>query len=312
MGSCGPVCAGKAIVPAPDFPIYGRMSAPSAIHYAKMNGLGNEIVVVDLRGSSKRFTAEEAAAIAARPQTHFDQMMVLHDPPRPGLDAQILIYNTDGSLAQACGNGMRCVGLLANRDTGRSEFKYVSDGGLLDVRVASPASISVDMGEPRFGWQDIPLSEPFHDTRRIELQVGPADKPIMHSPAVVNVGNPHAVFWVDDPAAIDLGRIGPMLEYHPLFPERANISVARIDNREAITLRTWERGTGLTRACGSAACAAAVSAARIGLTDRKVTVTLPGGPLVIEWRADNHIIMTGPAELEHEGTLDPIPLAAAG
>ncbi len=301
----------QTIVPVPTFPIYGRMSAPSAIRYVKMNGLGNEIVVVDLRGSTKRFTAEEASAIAARSETHFDQMMVLHDPPRQGLDAQILIYNTDGSLAQACGNGTRCVGLLAARDTGRSAFSYETAGGLLDVQVVSPASISVDMGEPRFGWQDIPLSEPFHDTRRIELQVGPADKPIIHSPAVVNVGNPHAVFWVDDPAAIDLGRIGPMLEYHPLFPERANISVARIDSREAITLRTWERGAGLTRACGSAACAAAVSAARIGLTGRKVTVTLPGGSLIIEWRADNHIIMTGPAELEHEGTLDDLPLAAA-
>jgi diaminopimelate epimerase len=303
---------GKQIVPEPRFPIYGRMSASSAIRYAKMNGLGNEIVVVDLRGSPKKFTAEEAAAIAARPETHFDQMLVLHDPPQPGLDARILIYNTDGSLAQACGNGTRCVGLLANRDTGRAEFKYVSDGGLLDVKFESPASISVDMGEPRFGWQDIPLSEPFHDTRRIELQVGPANQPIMHSPAVVNVGNPHAVFWVEDPAAIDLGRIGPMLEYHPLFPERANISVARVDNREAITLRTWERGAGLTRACGSAACAVTVSAARIGLTGRKVTVTVPGGPLVIEWRADNHIIMAGPAELEHEGTLALSPLAAAG
>jgi len=288
------------------------MSAPSAIRYAKMNGLGNEIVVVDLRGSPKRFTAGEAAAIAVRPETHFDQMMVLHDPPQPRLDAEILIYNTDGSLAQACGNGMRCVGLLAQRDSGRSEFTYRTAAGILDVRFDSPASIAVDMGEPRFGWQDIPLSEPFHDTRRIELQVGPADKPIIHSPAVVNVGNPHAVFWVDDPAAIDLGRIGPMLEYHPLFPERANISIARIDSRDAITLRTWERGAGLTRACGSAACAAAVAAARIGLTDRKVTVTLPGGPLVIEWRADNHIIMTGPAQLEHEGTLDQIPVAAAG
>ncbi len=304
--------SGKRIVPEGRFPIYERMAAPSAIRYAKMNGLGNEIVVVDLRGSTKRFTAEEAAAIAARPETHFDQMMVLHDPPRPALDAQILIYNTDGSLAGACGNGMRCVGFIAARDTGRSAFTYETDGGTVEVAFESLASISDEMGEPRFGWQDIPLAEPFHDTRRIELQVGPADKPIVHSPAVVNVGNPHAVFWVDNPATIDLGRIGPMLEYHPLFPERANISVARVDSGAAITLRTWERGAGLTRACGSAACAAAVSAARIGLRGREVTVTLPGGPLVIAWRADNHIIMTGPAELEHEGTLDAVPLAAAG
>ncbi len=280
------------------------MTAAPAIRYAKMNGLGNEIVCVDLRGSSKRFTAAEAEAISRAQRTHFDQMMVLHDPVTQGTEARILIYNTDGSLAQACGNGMRCVGWMAARETGRKAFRYQTDAGVLDVQFASPASITVDMGKPRFGWKEIPLSEPFHDTRRIELNVGPADKPIMHSPSVINVGNPHAIFWVDDPAAIDLGRIGPMLEHHPLFPERANISVARVDARDGITLRTWERGAGLTRACGSAACAAAVSAARIGLTDRKVTVTLPGGPLLIEWRADDRILMTGPAELEYEGTLD--------
>jgi diaminopimelate epimerase len=287
------------------------MATTSAIRYAKMNGLGNEIVVVDLRGSSRRFSAAEAEAIAQAPQTHFDQMMVLQDPERPGTEARIRIYNTDGSFAGACGNGMRCVGWMAARETGRKDFRFETDAGVLDVHFDSANSISVDMGEPRFGWQDIPLSEPFHDTRRIELNVGPADKPIMHSPSVVNVGNPHAIFWVDDPAAIDLGRIGPMLEHHPLFPERANISIARIEARDAITVRTWERGAGLTRACGSAACATAVAAARIGLTDRTVTVTVPGGPLRIEWRADNHIIMTGPAELEHEGSLDDGRLAAA-
>lgn len=287
------------------------MATAPAIRYAKMNGLGNEIVFVDLRGSAKRFTAAEAEAIAKAERTHFDQMMVLHDPVTAGTEARVSIYNTDGSLAQACGNGMRCVGWMAARETGRDAFRYETDAGVLDVKVASPASITVDMGKPRFGWKEIPLSEPFHDTRRIELNVGPAGAPIMHSPAVANIGNPHAVFWVDDPAAIDLGRIGPMLENHPLFPERANISIARIDGRDAITLRTWERGAGLTRACGSAACAAAVSAARIGLTDRKVTVTLPGGPLIIEWGADDRIRMTGPAELEHEGTLDDV-LAAAG
>jgi diaminopimelate epimerase len=287
------------------------MAAIPAIRYAKMNGLGNEIVVVDLRGSGKRFTAEEAAAIAAAPRSQFDQMMVLHDPETPGTEARILIYNTDGSLAQACGNGMRCVGMQLAGATGQSAFRFETDAGVLDVRVDNPASIAVDMGEPRFAWKEIPLSEAFHDTRRIELNVGPAGKPIMHSPSAVNVGNPHVVFWVDDPSAIDLGRIGPILEYHPLFPERANISIARVEGRDAITVRTWERGAGLTRACGSAACAAAVAAARIGLCDRKVTVTLPGGPLGIEWRADDHIIMTGPAEFEYEGLLDADHLATA-
>jgi diaminopimelate epimerase len=137
------------------------------------------------------------------------------------------------------------------------------------------------------------------------LQIGPIDKPILHSPSVVNVGNPHAVFWVEDAAAFDLGRIGPMLENHPIFPERANISLAHITAPDAITLRVWERGAGLTKACGSAACATAVSAARKKLTGRRVTVTLPGGSLEIEWRADDHILMTGPVELEHEGVLEP-------
>jgi diaminopimelate epimerase len=274
------------------------------IPFAKMNGLGNEIVLVDLRGSTHVFTAGEARAIAARPQSRFDQMMVLHDPRTAGTEAYVRIYNADGSEAEACGNGMRCVGWRVSQQTGRRELGFETRAGVLDVTVASIARITVDMGRPRFGWQDIPLAEPFHDTRTIELQIGPIDKPILHSPSVVNVGNPHAVFWVEDVAAYDLGRIGPMLENHPIFPERANISLAHITAPDAITLRVWERGAGLTKACGSAACATAVCAARKKLTGRKVTVTLPGGPLEIEWRADDHILMTGPVELEHEGVLE--------
>ena len=160
------------------------------------------------------------------------------------------------------------------------------------------------MGKPRFGWQDMPLAEAFHDTKTIELQIGPIEKPILHSPSVVNVGNPHAVFWVADVNAYDLARVGPMLEHHPMFPQRANISLAHVTSPSSITLRTWERGAGLTKACGSAACAAAVCAARKGLTQRLVTVTLPGGDLQIEWRADNEILMTGPVESEHDGALN--------
>ena len=280
-----------------------------AIPFAKMNGLGNEIVLVDLRGSTHVFTAGEARAIAARPQSRFDQMMVLHDPRTAGTEAYVRIYNTDGSEAEACGNGMRCVGWRVSQQTGRKDLVFETRAGVLDVTVASIARITVDMGRPRFGWQDIPLAEPFHDTRTIELQIGPIDKPILHSPSVVNVGNPHAVFWVEDVAAYDLGRIGPMLENHPIFPERANISLAHVTAPDAITLRVWERGAGLTKACGSAACATAVCAARKKLTGRKVTVTLPGGPLEIEWRADDHILMTGPVELEHEGALEPAATA---
>jgi diaminopimelate epimerase len=276
----------------------------SGIAFSKMNGLGNEIVVIDLRGHRHVFEAAEARAIAARPLSHFDQMMVLHDPRTAGTQAYIRIYNTDGSEAEACGNGMRCVGWIVSQQTGRNELQFETRGGVLDVAVDSMERISVDMGKPRFGWQDIPLAEPFHDTRAIELQIGPIDKPILHSPSVVNVGNPHAVFWVEDVAAYDLGRIGPMLENHPIFPERANISLAQVTSPATITLRVWERGAGLTKACGSAACAATVCAARKKLTHRNVTVTLPGGPLGIEWRADDRILMTGPVALEHEGELE--------
>lgn len=288
------------------------MTSGSGIAFTKMNGLGNEIVVVDLRGSRKVFTAAEAQAIAAAPRSHFDQMMVLHDAGGSGADAAIRIYNTDGSAAGACGNGMRCVGLKVAPAGGHLTFEVGRQR--LTVDVHSAAEITVDMGEPRFAWNEIPLSEEFYDTTGIELQIGPIDKPLLHSPSVVNVGNPHAVFWVSDVDAFDLGRFGPLLENHPLFPERANISLAHVTSRSSITLRTWERGAGLTRACGSAACAAAVCAARKRLTDRTVTVTLPGGDLRIEWGADNRIRMTGPAELEYEGVLDlvAVPAAAAG
>src|SRR5581483_11021819 len=250
------------------------------------------------------FDAAQARAVAARPASHFDQMMVLHDPRVAGTEAYVRIYNADGSEAGACGNGMRCVAWVVAGETGRSTLKFETDAGVLDVAVAGIGHITVDMGKPRFGWSDIPLAEPFHDTRAIELQIGPIDKPILHSPSVVNVGNPHAVFWVDDVNAYDLARIGPLLESHPIFPERANISLAHVTSRITITVRTWERGAGLTKACGSAACAATVCAARRRLTERKATVTLPGGPLEIEWRADDHILMTGPVELEHEGVLE--------
>ncbi len=274
------------------------------IPFVKMNGLGNEIVVVDLRQSTKIFTEPEAAAIARAPRSHFEQMMVLHKPEAPGTDALIRIYNTDGSMAGACGNGMRCVALRVFGETGKRDQTFETTNGVLTAAVENGDRITVDMGRPKFGWADIPLRDPFHDTRQIELQIGPIDNPILHSPSVVNVGNPHAVFWVEDVAEFDLGRFGPLLENHPIFPDRANISLAQVTSRSSILLRTWERGAGLTKACGSAACASAVCAARKDLTGRRVVVTLPGGLLEIDWRADDHIYMTGPAELEYTGELD--------
>lgn len=276
------------------------------VQFAKMNGLGNEIIVADMRGRTDRVSPAAAIALAVDKDIRFDQMMVIHDPRTPGTANYIEIVNSDGSHAQACGNGMRCVVQALASETGQKVFTFETVAGVLNAEEHADGLISVDMGKPRFGWQDIPLAEEFRDTRMIELQVGPIDAPVLHSPSVASMGNPHAIFWVEnDVWSYDLERFGPMLEHHPIFPERANITIAQIKGRDALTIRTWERGAGLTKACGSAACAAAVSAARTGRTDRSVTVTVPGGPLHIEWRADDHVIMTGPAEWEFSGRFDP-------
>ena len=288
------------------------MSALADHPFVKMNGLGNEIVVVDMRTKPQAIMAADArAAAAAEP---CDQLMALYPPRTDGTDAYVRIFNNDGSESGACGNGMRCVADILFKDRHKDALIVETKAGLLHCRRGQAERIwTVDMGPPRFKWNEIPLAEEFHDTRAIELQIGPIDQPILHSPAVVSMGNPHAVFWVDDVNAYDLGKIGPMLEGHPIFPERANISLAHIASREHIIVRTWERGAGLTRACGSAACAAAVSAARTRRTERKVTVTLPGGDLLIEWRErDDHVLMTGPVELEYEGRFDPALFDTAG
>lgn len=274
--------------------------------FAKMNGLGNEIIVADMRGRADRVAPAAAVALNADPATRFDQIMAIHDPRTPGTANYIEILNSDGSRAQACGNGMRCVVQALAAESGQKLFTFETVAGILNAEEHADGSISVDMGVPRFGWQDIPLAEEFRDTRAIELQIGPIDAPVLHSPSVASMGNPHAIFWVDrDVWSYELDRFGPLLENHPLFPERANITIAQVTAPDAMTIRTWERGAGLTRACGSAACAAAVSAARTGRTGREVTVTVPGGPLHIAWRADDHVVMTGPAEWEFSGSFDP-------
>jgi diaminopimelate epimerase len=276
------------------------------VAFAKMNGLGNKIIVADMRGHASKITPQAAVALAAGEATAFDQIMAIHDPKTDGTDNFVAIINSDGSPAQACGNGMRCVVQALAAETGQQLFTFETIAGILSAEEHADGTISVDMGKPRFGWQDIPLAEEFRDTRMIELQIGPIDAPVLHSPSVASIGNPHAIFWVDkDVWSYELERFGPLLENHPIFPERANISIARVTSPEAITIRTWERGAGLTKACGSAACAAAVSAARTKRTGRKVTVTVPGGDLLIDWRDDDHIIMTGPAEWEFSGMVDP-------
>ena len=283
------------------------MSALANLDFVKMNGLGNEIVVVDLRDSPRPVEAAEARAAAG--QEPYDQLMALY-PPRAATDALVRIYNNDGSEAGACGNGMRCVASLVSAATGKERLTFETAAGLIPCWQAGDGRFTVDMGRPRFRWNEIPLAEDFPDTRAIELEIGPRGAPILHSPSAVSMGNPHAIFWVDDPNSYDLQKFGPLLENHPMFPERANITLAAVPARDHLVIRTWERGAGLTKACGSAACAAAVAAARLRRTERKVTVTLPGGDLVIEWRAgDDHVLRAGPVAFEHNGRFD---LAALG
>jgi diaminopimelate epimerase len=281
--------------------------------FIKMNGIGNEIVVVDLRANGEAISADDARAAAAPQGAPYDQLMALYPPRTPGTDALVRIYNNDGSEAGACGNGMRCVASLMSNQTGKSTLTFETAAGILNCWKGADGLFTVDMGPPHFKWNEIPLAEEFRDTRAIELQIGPIDKPVLHSPSVVSMGNPHAIFWVDDVEIYDLAKFGPLLENHPIFPERANITLAHIVSREHIVIRTWERGAGLTRACGSAACAAAVAAARLKRTGRKVKVTLPGGELTIDWREkDDHVLMTGPVEFEREGTFDAALFGGAG
>jgi diaminopimelate epimerase len=281
--------------------------------FVKMNGIGNEIVVVDMRARGGTIKPEEARAVAAPGGASYDQLMALYPSRTPGTDAFIRIYNNDGSEAGACGNGMRCVADLVAKESGKDALTFETTAGILNCWKNADGLFTVDMGVPRFKWNEIPLAEEFRDTRAIELQIGPIDEPVLHSPSVVSMGNPHAIFWVDDVNAYDLERFGPLLENHPIFPERANITLAHIVARDHIVIRTWERGAGLTKACGSAACAAAVAAARLRRTGRKMKVSLPGGELTIEWREkDDHVLMTGPVEFEFKGRFDPTLFVNAG
>lgn len=199
----------------------------ATVEFARMNGLGNKILVVDMRGRPDKVTPAAAVALNADPQTEFDQIMAIHDPKAEGTDAFIDILNSDGSKAQACGNGTRCVVQALAAETGRKAFTFQTVAGILNAVEHEDGTISVDMGRPVFDWDRIPLAEEFHDTSRIELQIGPIDKPVLHSPSTMSMGNPHAIFWVDrDVMSYDLARFGPLLENHPMFPERANIAGA--------------------------------------------------------------------------------------
>ncbi|WP_363349643.1 diaminopimelate epimerase [Methylocystis echinoides] len=265
----------------------------------RMNGAGNEILVLDLRGLDHVLAPQEARAIAAAPGLRFDQLMAVHDPRAEGDDAFMRIYNVDGSRSGACGNGTRCVAYALARE-GKERLLLATDAGRIETRREAETLFTVDMGEPRLDWREIPLARQA-DTRAVAL-----DPPVEGAPAhfsAVSMGNPHAVFFVPDARAVALETLGGKLERHPLFPERANISFAQILARDDILLRVWERGTGATQACGSAACATLVAAVRAGLSERRARLRLPGGDLTIDWRTDNHVLMTGPVEFEFEARL---------
>lgn len=279
------------------------MTFPAGRQYRKMNGLGNSFAVFDLRDSRKRLDADAVRQIAD-PKTGPGCDQVITIESHAGDDLPYMgIWNADGSEAGACGNAARCVAAILMEESGESKVSFQSPTATLHAVRISDSRISVDMGEPRLKWREIPLAEQMDDTRFIDIKLGPIDKPVLWGPSAVNVGNPHCIFFVQDAEAQALDRFGPLIENHPLFPERANVSVAEVRSAHSIRLRVWERGVGITKACGSAACAAVVAANRRRLTGRKATVTLDGGDLAVEWRDDNHVIMAGPFELEYESTL---------
>lgn len=268
--------------------------------FLKMNGLGNDFAVVDARERPFRPTPEQVRAWANRKAgVGFDQLIAL-EPSKTG-DVFMRVWNADGGEVETCGNALRCVGKLLIAE-GRKAAVIDTAAGPTRAAAAPDGRIGVDMGAPRLRWDEIPLAEEM-DTRRIELQVEPIDAPLVHTPGAVSMGNPHVVFFVEDVEAVDVRGIGSLVERHPLFPEGVNVGFAEVRARDRIRLRVWERGAGLTQACGTGACAALVAAHRRGLTDRRATLELDGGALRIRWRDDDRVVMSGPAVLDGEGVL---------
>jgi diaminopimelate epimerase len=274
------------------------------IPFRKMHGLGNDFVVLDRRRHSVAIDARAARALAdRRTGIGCDQVILVEPPHDPAAQLFMRILNADGSEAEACGNASRCIARLVAEETGDRRVIIETVAGLLATELLPDHSVAVDMGPARTGWRDIPLTREM-DTDRVDLALGP-----LAAPVCTNIGNPHATFFVVDAEAVDLAALGPLLEHDPLFPERANIGVATVLDHDRIRLRVWERGVGITRACGTGACAALVAGHRRGLTGRRATVALNGGTLDIRWREDGHVIMTGPAALAFEGSFDAALLA---
>jgi diaminopimelate epimerase len=272
----------------------------SRLPFVKMHGLGNDFIVLDAR--ARPLVLDEAAVrtLADRRTGIGCDQLVLIEPPRdPAADIFMRIRNADGGEVAACGNATRGVALLLGRERGVRRVRIETLAGLLDAEILPDGGVAVDMGPARTSWREIPLAREM-DTADVALALGP-----LAAPVCTNVGNPHATFFVADVEAVDLAALGPILEHDPLFPEGANIGVAAPLDRRRLRLRVWERGAGLTRACGSGACAALVAACRRGLAERRATVMLDGGALDILWREDGHVIMTGPAATAFVGEFEP-------
>lgn len=282
------------------------MSDIAALPFRKMHGLGNDFVVLDGR-SDPRALALDPSRIRAiadrRAGIGCDQLIVVAPPTDRSADVRMLIFNADGSEVAACGNATRCVAWLAMAESGQNSVVIETRAGLLDAESRGPSQVAVDMGPARLDWREIPLAQA-ENTLHLGISAGP-----LADPVAVSMGNPHAVFFVEDAEAIDLEALGPGLEHHPIFPERSNIEVATIlppstDGNGRIRMRVWERGAGITPACGTGACATLVAAARRGLTSRRAELILDGGSLEIEWLPDDHVLMTGPVASSFTGLLD--------
>ncbi len=268
--------------------------------FLKMNGLGNDFVVVETRTAPFSPTVDEVRAIADRKTgVGCDQLIVIEKAE--DADAKVRFWNADGEEVSACGNGTRCVGWLLMQSSGKDEAVIETKAGRLIATRAGDRLVSVDMGEPGLGWQEIPLAAE-HDTAALDVALYDHAS-LIAPPGCVSMGNPHVVFFVPDVEAVPIAKIGPAIEKHPLFPDAVNVGFAQIVERDYIRLRVWERGAGLTKACGTGACAALVAASRRDLVGRHATLELDGGELHIAWREDGHVIMTGPAAVDFMGEL---------
>src|SRR5690606_27094627 len=279
-----------------------NMSEP-ARPYIRMNGAGNAFIVVQAFEQPFHPTADQVRALAAPAAGlgGFDQLIGVE--PSETADAFMRVWNADGSMVQTCGNALRCVGWLLLEATDKEEVIIDTLAGPTTARRAGDHQVTVDMGRPRLDWTEVPLAEEM-DTRGIELQVGPIDAPLLHTPGAVSMGNPHLVFFTDQQDDALVRGSGSLVDRHPLLPHGVDVRLADPRDRDRIRLRVWERGAGLTLACGTGACAALVATARRGLTDRRATVIVDGGELTINWdEASNHVFMTGPVEIEGTGFL---------